>query len=152
MSWIQIEDPVAGLYYECNPHSKICEMQTYHPDPIQAGPSKTVSGPLPGGKGYRQHEDLGSETAAGQPVHAYRDTVTIIAGVMGNDKEMTYRREVRYAPHLGFNLASVLESPAVGVQRFAVTEIVTTEPEARWFRPPEGYRIVEKRKTLTPVQ
>lgn len=146
MSWIQIEDPPAGVYYQCSPRSKICEMQTYEPDPLPAAPATVVSGPLKGGKGYRLHEDLGQETVAGQPVHAYRDVTTIIPGVMGNDHEMTYRREVRYAPQLGFNLASVLEAPAVGVQKFAVTEIVTSEPEAKWFVVPEGYRVVDKRK------
>jgi hypothetical protein len=147
MSWIQIEDPVAGLYYECNARTHVCDEKTYQPDPTQPSPTQVKSGPLQGGRGFRLHEDLGAETVAGLPVRAYRDTTTINPGVMGNDREMTYRREMRYSSQLGFNLVSILQNPALGEQRFTVTEITTSEPEAKWFQPPEGWRVVDRRKS-----
>lgn len=148
LSWIQLEDPVAGVYYECNPHRKVCEEHALPPEPApRVTPSQTTSGPLRNGRGYRTHEDKGTDTVAGLPVHAYRDTTVMNAGTMGNDSPMTYVRDVRYSNELGFNLASVLQSPGVGEQRFRVTEITTSEPEPRFFQPPEGYRIVDQRES-----
>ncbi len=87
-----------------------------------------------------------TDTVAGLPVHAYRDTIVMNAGTADNDSPVTYVRDVRYSPDLGFNLQSVLQSPTVGEQRFHVTEITTTEPEPRFFQPPEGYRVVDMRE------
>ena len=148
MSYIQIYDPAAETFLECSVHAHVCELRNW-PRTTTTGetPIKTESGPLPGGRGYRSREDLGSDTVAGIPVHAYRDTIVMNPGTMGNDKPMTYVRDLRYSQQLGFNLTSVLQTPAVGEQRFTVTEITTTEPEARFFNPPEGYRIEDKRST-----
>ena len=71
-------------------------------------------------------------------MHAYRDTIVMNPGTMGNDKPMTYIRDLRYSQQLGFNLTSVLQTPAVGEQRFAVTEITTSEPEAASSNHPEA--------------
>lgn len=148
LSWIQIEDPVAGLYYECNPHSRVCEVSPSQPaPPMPPPPSATKSGPVQGGRGYRQHEDLGEEMVAGVPVHAYRDTVTLQAGTMGNTEPMTYLREMRYSSQLGFNLVSIVQSPALGEQRFMATEVSTAEPEPKWFRPPEGYSVMQRKRS-----
>ena len=146
MSWIQIADPVAGLYYECNPRQRVCEMHTFEALPVaKISPAQQTSGPLKNGRGYRTHEDKGADTVGGVPVHAYRDTTVLNANILGNDSPMTYVRDVRYSPELGINLTSILQAPAVGEQRFAVTEITTSEPEPHWFQPPEGYRIVDVR-------
>ncbi|MEG9433871.1 hypothetical protein [Terriglobus sp. ADX1] len=147
MSWIQIDDPVANLYYECNARTRVCTSGP-HEDapPLKEPPSMTKSGPVSGGRAYRQHEDLGADTVKGVPVHAYRDTVTVQAGAMGNSQTMTYYREMKYSAQLGFNLISIVQSPSLGEQRFVTTEITTSEPEAKWFRPPEGYSVVAKKQ------
>lgn len=147
MSFIQLEDPVAGLFYECGNRTKVCEMHALDKRSVRSiDPSQLKSGKLSNGRGVRTHEDKGLDTVAGAPVHAYRDTTVLNTGVLGNDSPMTYVRDVRYSPELGFNLTSVLQAPDVGEQRFAVTEITTSEPEPRWFLPPEGYRVVDMRK------
>ena len=148
LSVIQIEDPVVGVFYQCNPRQKFCELSDLGPRSVRSlDPSHMKSGKLRSGRGYLTHEDKGLDTVAGMPVHAYRDTTVINAGALGNDSPMTYIRDVRYSSELGFNLASLLQAPDVGEQRFAVTEITNTEPEAHFFKPPEGYRIVDKRQT-----
>ena len=146
MSYLQIYDPAAQTFLECSVRAHLCELRDW-PKTTTTGesPIRTDSGPLPGGRGFRTREDLGSDTVAGIPVHAYRDTIVTNPGTLGNDKPMTYVRDLRYSKELGFNLQSVLQTPAVGEQRFAVTEITTSEPEPRYFQPPEGYRIVDKR-------
>lgn len=147
MSYIQIDDPVAGIYYECNARTHVCQSSP-HEDapPVQQPPALTKSGPVWGGKAFREHEDLGSEMVAGVPVHAYRDTMTVQPGAMGNSQLTTYHRDMKFSEHLGFNLVSIVQSPSLGEQRFVVTEITTSEPEAKWFQPPEGYTVVAKKQ------
>ena len=151
MSYIQIYDPATETFLECSVRAHVCELRDW-PKTTTKGetPIKTEAGPLPDGRGYRTREDLGSDTVAGIPVHAYRDTTVMNPGTLGNDKPMTYVRDLRYSKELGFNLKSVLQTPSVGEQRFTVTEITTSEPEPRYFQPPEGYRIVDKRSAGQP--
>jgi hypothetical protein len=80
------------------------------------------------------------------PAHSYRDTTTLNAGVLGNDAPMATIREFSYSSELGFNLASSLDAPQVGHQIFTVTELNTSEPDAKYFEPPAGYRIVDHHK------
>ncbi len=144
MSGIQIEDPVAGLFYQCGARQKICEVHKLGSRSTRTlDPARATSGKLSNGRGYRTHEDKGVDTVEGVPVHAYRDTIVLNPGTTGNDNPLTFIRDVRYAPGLGFNLTSILQSPAVGEQRFAATEVTTSEPEGHWFQPPEGYRLVD---------
>jgi hypothetical protein len=65
---------------------------------------------------------------------------------MGNDLPMVTVRHYRFSAELGFNLTSVVEAPQIGKQTFTVTEISTTEPDASWFQPPQGYTVVDHRK------
>ena len=60
-------------------------------------------------------------------------------------------REFSYSSTLGFNLASTLDAAQVGHQVFTVTDLNTTEPDAAYFQPPEGYRVVDHRKAA-PTQ
>jgi hypothetical protein len=147
MSWIQIADPVAKTLYQCNARSKVCELFVLGDSTtLRFDPARFSSGPLKDGKGVRTHEDLGPSFFAGVPVHEYKDTLTLNAGAMGNDLPMSTVRHYRFSAELGFNLTSVVEAPQIGKQTFTVTEISTTEPDASWFQPPQGYTVVDHRK------
>ena len=153
MSWIQIGDPVAHTYYECSALRHVCELTTVRSFPTRRyDPTAIKSGPFNNGKGSRTHEDLGEQFFAGVPVHGYRDTTTINAGALGNDLAMSTVREFRYSPELGINLTSVLDTPPVGRQSFTVTEISTTEPDPKFFQPPEGYKVVDHRTPPANLQ
>jgi hypothetical protein len=65
---------------------------------------------------------------------------------------MSTVREFRYSPELGINLTSVLDTPPVGRQSFTVTEISTTEPDPKFFQPPEGYKVVDHRTPPANLQ
>jgi len=148
MSWIQIANPIDHTLYECTPRQHVCELRTLRDSAtLRFNPNSFRVGPIPGGKGMRTHEDLGADFFTGVPVHRYRDTITINAGVLGNDVATSSVREYRFSAELGINLTSVVDAPALGRQAFSVTEISTTEPDAHFFLPPEGYRIVDYRKT-----
>ena len=152
MTTIQIDDPVAHKFYQCYVRQKVCELHASVMGLAHYDPDLLKSGPLKSGKGSFLHEDLGAGSFAGMPIHAYRDTTTLNAGTLGNDTVMETVREFRYCAELGFNLTSTLDAAQVGRQLFTVTELTTTEPEPRFFQPPEGYRVVDKRKPSAPVQ
>lgn len=151
MNWIQIGDPTARTLYQCNVFQRICELHTWNLPPAgryqPEGPTK--SAPLRDGRGFYSHEDLGTGDVEGVPVHLYRDITTLNAGAYGNDRPMVTTREFSYSPRLGINLRSVLDTPQVGRQQFIATDITTTEPEPRYFQPPEGYQVVDKRAAPT---
>lgn len=153
MSWIQIADPVARTFYQCNPRQKVCELLTLSNFDVTArfDPTRLKSAPLKDGKGSYTHEDLGGGYFAGLPVHEYRDTTTLNSGVMGNDLPMSTVRQYRFSAELGINLTSVLDAPQLGKQMFTVTEISTTEPDASFFQPPQGYKVVDHRKASAPA-
>ena len=150
ISWIQIADPVAHTFYECEPRQKVCELRMlrdsvtarFDPGRFKSGPLKDVKGE---DKGTRVHDDLGAGSFAGMPVHEYRDTTTLNAGVMGNDLPMSTVRQYRFCTDLGLNLTSTLEAPQIGRQVFTVTELSTSEPDPSFFQPPQGYKVVDHR-------
>ncbi len=153
MSWIQIADPIAHTLYECNARTKICDLVVLTDRTnLRTQPSLFTSGPLKDNKGTRTHEDLGAQYFAGLPVHGYRDTTTLNPGVLGNDRPMSTIREFRFSPDLGFNLSSTLDTPQLGRQTFTVTDITTTEPDPRFFQPPDGYSVIDRRKPPPPTQ
>ena len=94
----------------------------------------------------------GGASFAGLPVHEYRDTTTLNSGVMGNDLPMSTVRQYRFSPELGINLTSVLDTPQLGRQIFTATEVSTTEPDPAFFQPPQGYQVVDHRKTAAPAK
>lgn len=131
---------------------KICELRGSVAGLAHYDPTRLVSGPLKNGKGSFLHEDLGAQTYAGMPVHGYRDTYTLNAGTLGNDVAMATVRKFRYSPELGFNLTSTLSAPQLGREMFTVSELETNEPDPKFFQPPVGYRVIDKRKPPIPAQ
>jgi hypothetical protein len=153
MSWIQIGDPVARTLYQCNVRQKVCELLTLSTFAVSGrfDPTRLKSAPLKDNKGTYTHEDLGGTSFAGLPAHEYRDTTTLNPGVMGNDLPMSTVRMYRFSAELGINLSSALDTPQLGRQMFTVTEISTNEPDASFFQPPQGYKVVDHRKSAAPA-
>jgi hypothetical protein len=147
ISWIQIEDPVANTYYECNPQHRFCDLREAHPTPLRRDPALTTSGPLKSGKGVHTHTDLGEQSFAGVAVHGYREVSTLNPGTLGNDLPMTTTREFLYSPELGIDLRATLDTPPIGRQTFTVTDINLNDPDPALFQPPSGYKILDHRTT-----
>ncbi len=146
MTAIQIADPVAAVFYQCIVPQHTCTQHTWSvPDLRRYQPGPTGSRPMQNGRGFFDHEDMGESDVLGLPVHRYRDTTTLNPGTFGNDKPLVTTREFSYSPTLGVNLRSVLDTPQVGRQQFVVTAITTSEPEPRFFFPPDGFRLIDKR-------
>jgi hypothetical protein len=77
--------------------------------------------------------------------HGYRETITINAGVMGNDEPMVVMREFWFSPQLGFNLKSIVDAPDTGRQVFTVKNLSTSEPEPSFFEIPGDYKVIDRR-------
>jgi len=146
MNVFQITDPDQHTWLNCEVRTKVCELLQYNLTTEEIyQPPTGATGPLPNGSGYRMHEDLGPNVTLGIDTRGYRETHTIYAGEMGNDKPMVSMREFWYSPHLGINLISIVDEPQTGKQVFTVKEISTTEPDSSYFEVPEGYTVVDHR-------
>lgn len=147
INYTQIADPTQHTLYNCQVSRKICHLELYD-EPLGGNYRKAVgvSGPLLNGEGYHLHEELGSGTTIGVNTIGYRETTTINAGVAGNDQPMVSLREFWYAPELGVNLLSKVETPQTGRQVFTFVELSTSEPDPQLFELPEGYAVVDERK------
>jgi hypothetical protein len=149
MNVIQIADPGRRTLYNCftlvQPHR--CNLQAFRESSTAVyKPDVRPSGPMPGGKGYQTHEDLGSRTLVDVETTGTRDTVTINPGVYGNDRAYSNIREFWYAPSLGINLLSEVSNPTVGKQIFTLTDVSIGEPDPALFELPEGFTVVDGRK------
>jgi hypothetical protein len=145
MDVFQITDPEQHTWYNCITATKVCDLYSYRlttQDKFQ--PAIGASGPLPDGNGFRQHEDLGLSSTQGMDTHGYRETMTVNAGVMGNDKPMVAIREFWYSTLLGINLISTVDDPQSGKQLFTVKDLSTSEPETSFFEVPAEYKIVDR--------
>jgi len=155
MNVIQIADPATHTLYNCftlqRPHR--CNLlpfsdsstAIYKPDTVPAGP-------LPNGKGYSIHEDLGQQTIAGVDTTGTRDTTVINTGVYGNDRPYSVTREFWFAEKLGINLQSQLLNPMAGKQIFTLTDVSLSEPDPALFELPEGFDVVDRRKSAPPTE
>ncbi len=147
MDIFQITDPEQHTWLNCDTAAKVCDLYLYHLTTEEHYPAAIYpSGLLPGGKGFRDHEDLGLGTVDGLETHGYRQRTTINAGAMGNDKPMITTREFWYSPQLAVNLISTVDSPQTGKQIFKAKEISTAEPDPELFNVPSGYKIVDRRE------
>lgn len=148
---IQIMDPSEHTLYNCwyvPRDNRTCDLLDYKGSATAAYvPAHVVTGPLPGGRGTAQHEDLGEQSVAGVETQGSRDMTTINPGVSGNEHEMIFERETWYSAELAINLISVVRSPSVGKQTFLVKEITQGEPDPALFKLPEGFKVVDRRES-----
>ena len=145
MNMFQIADPHLHTLYNCDTDLKICSLYKFAlTTQAEYPPAIGNSGPLPNGSGFRQHDDLGVSSLHGVEIHGYRETTTVNAGVMGNDKPMVTTREFWYSSQLGFNLESTVDTPQTGKQVFTTKELSISEPDPNFFSIPEEYKIVDR--------
>jgi hypothetical protein len=149
MTTIQISDPNAHTHYNCFmlEAKHVCELTTFAPSTTAVykmeGPPP---GPLPNDAGTVVHEDLGKQLVSGVETTGTRDATIYNPGVFGNDRKVTVEREFWYSPQLGINLLSKRSDPRFGTQTFTVTDLILSEPDAKLFDLPEGFKVVDARQ------
>jgi hypothetical protein len=88
-------------------------------------------------------EDLGSQTMEGVIVTGTRTTRVIPAGQIGNDAPISIVTEVWTSSELKTVVYSKRSDPRMGVQKFELTDIVRTEPDASLFVVPADFKVVD---------
>jgi len=88
-----------------------------------------------------KHEDLGTQTIEGVSAEGRRETVTIPAGQIGNERPIELITEIWTSPDLHTVVMRRHSDPRVGETVFRLTEIKRGEPDASLFQPPAGAKI-----------
>jgi hypothetical protein len=161
-----IFDPVAKTHTDFTSDSKIAHVLTMPNLPmpgavhrqsggfamVTAGPDGG-SGPLTfSAEGHHESsgpldardvksESLGTKTIEGISVTGTRDTRTIPAGTIGNDKDLVITRETWYSPDLKLVVQSTQNDPRFGETNYSLTNIQRSEPDASLFQVPVGYKL-----------
>ena len=90
-----------------------------------------------------KHEDLGTQTVAGVSAQGKRDTVTIPAGEIGNEKPIEIVSETWYSPDLHATVMRKHSDPRVGETVFQLTDIKRAEPDPALFQMPDGVKVIQ---------
>jgi hypothetical protein len=88
-----------------------------------------------------KHEDLGTQVIEGVSAEGRRETVTIPAGQIGNERPIEIVTEVWSSPELHTVVLRKHTDPRVGETVFRLTDIKRGEPDASLFQPPAGTKI-----------
>jgi hypothetical protein len=140
---LEFADPRVHSLTTCWPRVQICQVSNYLESSVE--PPSTPTGPVEGGKGFLTRIDLGRDSVAGVEAIGTRETTTVNAGAIGNDRAISIVKEFWYSPQLGINLIEKRQDPSYGSQTFTVSQISLAEPDSSLFELPAGFRIEDKR-------
>ncbi|MGB9123372.1 MAG: hypothetical protein WCE73_22340, partial [Candidatus Angelobacter sp.] len=88
-----------------------------------------------------KHEDLGTQTIEGVSAQGKRETVTIPAGQIGNERPIEIVTETWFSPELHTMVLRKHSDPRMGDSTYRLTDIKRNEPDAALFQPPAGTKV-----------
>src|SRR5689334_9354162 len=88
-----------------------------------------------------KHEDLGTQTIEGVSAQGKRETVTIPAGQIGNERPIEIVTETWFSPELHTMVLRKHSDPRMGDSTYRLTDIKRTEPDASLFHAPPGTKV-----------
>jgi hypothetical protein len=160
---ITITDPVAGANYTLDPQMKVAHTMPGFPtmDKIKADIRTTEAQAKLRAEGEAKmrnstaimrkvpspnvkHEDLGADVIEGVSVTGTRETSTIDAGAIGNEKPITITSERWYSPDLQLEVKSVRSDPRMGTTTHTLTNLTRSEPDASLFKVPSDYEKTDE--------
>jgi hypothetical protein len=102
-----------------------------------------------------KHEDLGTQTIEGVSAQGKRETITIPAGQIGNEKPIEIVTETWFSPELHTMVLRKHSDPRLGDSTYRLSDIKRTEPDAALFQPPPGTKVsveplLELHKEIAP--
>jgi hypothetical protein len=86
-------------------------------------------------------EDLGARNIEGVECTGTRNTITIPAGVIGNEKPISIVTETWYAPAIAAVVESTTDDPRYGKTTYHLTNVQLSEPARSLFEPPANFRL-----------
>jgi hypothetical protein len=103
-----------------------------------------------------KHEDLGMQTIEGVSAEGKRETTTIAAGAVGNERPIEIMSETWYSPDLHTTVLRKHSDPRVGETIFRLTDIKRSEPDASLFQPPANVKkngqVIEMKRESVPKE
>jgi hypothetical protein len=135
---IVLLDPVTHTRTICVVATHRCTVTVYK---ASASFTPPPAGPLDNGTRYLTRESLGSDVVNGINVVGTRETVSIDAGVLGNNQPLVTTREFWYSPDLQVNLSVTRKDPREGTQVIHVVDLSRSDPDPAMFQVPAGYVI-----------
>jgi hypothetical protein len=88
-----------------------------------------------------KHEDLGTQTIEGVSAQGKRETVTIPAGEIGNERPIEMVTETWFSPELHTMVLRKHSDPRMGESTYRLTDIKRNEPDASLFQAPAGAKL-----------
>ncbi len=88
-----------------------------------------------------KHEDLGTQTIEGVSAQGKRETVTIPAGQIGNERPIEIVTETWFSPELHTMVLRKHSDPRMGDSTYRLTDVKRNEPDASLFQPPAGTKV-----------
>lgn len=98
---------------------------------------------LPLNPGDMKAEPLGKQTIEGVECEGVRQTMTIAAGAMGNDRPIVVTTERWTSPELGIEILRKHNDPRTGEQVYRVTMLQRGEQPRSLFEVPADYKVEE---------
>jgi hypothetical protein len=139
---LEISDPVQHWKYFCDPDSHTCELRDYFAEAVPL----VVTAAENGKAGNVTHEALGKKMISGVETTGTRETISILAGAMGNSGPLTISKEIWYSSQLGLNLQVTRVDLRHGTQTFEVENLTEAEPDPTFFSVPPGFTVVDERR------
>lgn len=136
-------DPAAHTRTECYPAGKYCEVKGYKP---LVSVAQTAS---PNSTPEFQRESIGDNVLESMNVTGTRESRTYPSGVAGNTEPIAVTKEIWFSPQLQVNLSVVRNDPRTGIESLKITELKLDEPAASLFDIPDGYKVLDQRKSST---
>jgi hypothetical protein len=135
-----INDVVAGTQYVLDTDLKIAhKLRPFgHGNHLQI---ERRTGMPPADQGNVTTVSLGTRTVNGVIANGTRDTRTIPAGQIGNEKPIVITTERWYSPDLQTTVMSKRSDPRIGETLFELTNIQRKEPDASLFQVPSDYTV-----------
>jgi hypothetical protein len=90
------------------------------------------------------HESLGKQTVEGVEAEGTRNTITIPAGTIGNERAIQIVSERWYSPELQAVVMTKHSDPRFGETTYRLTNISRGEPDHSLFELPAGYTITDR--------
>jgi hypothetical protein len=137
-----IVDPTEHTRTTCEMATHRCSVANYSM-PVKFAP--VPAGPLDNGKRFLARESLGTDTIDDLNVVGTRETLTINAGVIGNNQPVVTTREFWYSSDLEINLSVTRKDPREGTQVIQLVDLSRSEPDPSLFQVPADFTVVDMR-------
>ena len=86
-------------------------------------------------------EDLGARNIEGVDCTGTRQTSTIPAGAIGNDKPISIVTETWFSEAIGAVVESISDDPRYGKTTYRLTNVQLSDPPRSLFEPPANFRV-----------